>query len=236
MPSSGERVKALLAGSALAPTVLEVEDVSDGCGAKFEVVVVSANFEVRAAKPSRAPAVLESGARRRAHATPPRTAAARARLSAGQEASRAASGCARGARRGDGRNPRSRAEDVDARAARRQDAARCLKARTARCAFARAPHAARSARAVPALVYIALRQRTAGPRALDARRVRARTRRCGRGGALRLARRALRCGAAARSAAFGPGRFSRVCATAHGQRLAARARRWPRRSTRRRRA
>ncbi|KAG8458112.1 hypothetical protein KFE25_012772 [Diacronema lutheri] len=45
MPSSGERVKALLAGSALAPTVLEVEDVSDGCGAKFEVVVVSANFE-----------------------------------------------------------------------------------------------------------------------------------------------------------------------------------------------
>lgn len=46
MPSA-ERLRQLLAASpGLAPTILDVEDVSDGCGAKFEVVVVSDAFAV----------------------------------------------------------------------------------------------------------------------------------------------------------------------------------------------
>ena len=44
MPSVDE-VRAKLAASLLAPIVLEVVDTSDGCGSKFEVIVVSEKFE-----------------------------------------------------------------------------------------------------------------------------------------------------------------------------------------------
>lgn len=115
MPSA-ERLRQLLAASpGLAPTILDVEDVSDGCGAKFEVVVVSDAFavsELGRGPPRGRLARLDS--RGRPHAAPAR---------AGQEAARAAQAGARGAGRRHGRHPRARAQDVDTGAVCREKGA-----------------------------------------------------------------------------------------------------------------
>mmetsp|Transcript_1140 Transcript_1140/g.2598 ORF Transcript_1140/g.2598 Transcript_1140/m.2598 type:complete len:88 (-) Transcript_1140:437-700(-) len=44
MPSSAEKVREILTSSALRPDYLLVEDSSDGCGSKFDLIVVSAQF------------------------------------------------------------------------------------------------------------------------------------------------------------------------------------------------
>ena len=44
MPSADE-LKAKLLASALAPSVVEIVDTSDGCGSKFEAIIVSASFD-----------------------------------------------------------------------------------------------------------------------------------------------------------------------------------------------
>ena len=44
MPSADD-LKAKLLQSALQPIVVEITDTSDGCGSKFEAIVVSASFD-----------------------------------------------------------------------------------------------------------------------------------------------------------------------------------------------
>ena len=45
MPVDAEHLRAKFAASSIEPSVVEVVDTSDGCGSKFECVIVSEKFD-----------------------------------------------------------------------------------------------------------------------------------------------------------------------------------------------